>query len=1130
MYFKKFSVFLFLCFSLQVFATDMYSQLVRLTLHLEQVKVKDVLVQIENQSEFYFIYNGKLVDVDRVVNIDVKNQPINDILTQLFDKTDVAIKMVDRQIVLLPSSMEKSFQVATVAQSVTITGTVTDTNGDPLPGAAVSVKGTSQGTATDANGFYSLQVPGGNATLVFSYIGFTVQEVVVGERRTINVTLSEDTRQIEEVVVIGYGTASAKKLTTSVSKIDGNKLTDLPITNVANAFTGNISGVLVEEGSGAPGALPVIRIRGYGSINAGSEPLYVIDGMIVTSAEFAVLNPKSVESVNVLKDAAAGAIYGSRASNGVVIVTTKGGKGNARISYNTTMGLQHIERKIPVLNTAEFIEYTKKAYANAGQTAPVLNPDIADTNWQDEIFRTGFFQNHQLSASGSSEKVDYRVTANYVGNEGIILTTWQNNFSSTGNFGIKLNNKVKFGLTYNTAYIKERFNHKLGGVAHSAEGILETAVIQPPIIPVYMPNGDYGLADTGTNDWGFGYLNRDYGNPVAALKEVGDYKYWFSGMGRAFVNYEPISGLNINLSFNGIVNSGVEDRYESPYLPKKGHAHDANFSNPVYRDMQASQANSLYVARTVDGFVDYKFTLNQKHNVGMIAGFSNEYSLRRIATLTAAVNDRGANAANPLPRFDNNIRPNIWGANDIAGRGTFEEVTFQSLFARLNYDFDNKYLFMASLRRDGSSKFAPGNRYGVFPAASAAWRVSQESFMKNQRLFDDLKFRLSYGVSGNDQIGTYKWQGRTGYGMPQYIYAPNTQAAITEYPSSIENRKLKWETNEQYNVGVDFAILKNRIEMVADWYVRNTTDLILDRPLPAENGLTTSMLDNIGNMTNKGIELMLTTTNVQQKDFVWTTNWIFNKVWNKATKIHTANGIIYMDGGGRFDAIWIKEGEEMFQIYAYKVLGVFKTQEDLTKYPRPSNSQIGDPIIEDVDGNGIINFEDLQCVGKGLPKFTFGWTNTITYKNFDLNVVVDGSQGASKFSLAIRNQCTLQPNDINLSKYVYDRAGELYGIPTSNPTGYRQQQMSYYVFDASYVRIKNATIGYSIPSAICNRMNIAALRLSFGMQNLHTFTKYPWYSPQANFYNGEPGKSQFGVDTGSYPLATSYNLGINLTF
>jgi TonB-linked SusC/RagA family outer membrane protein len=1122
----KLTAFLLFCGMMNLLAGTSYSQITKISLNMKDASIEDVLNKIEDESEFYFLYNQKLIDVTRKVDVFVENEPIKDILAEICGN-DVRFLVYDRQIILTPKN--ESVETSSLQQQ-RVSGKVTDKSGTPIPGVSVIITGTSQGTITDTKGDYSVDIPKSAKSLTFTFVGMQPQEITIGTLAQINVTMSESSIGLGEVVVVGYGTSTTKKLTTSISKIDSKQLTDLPITNVANSFTGNVSGVLVEQGSGAPGATPVIRVRGYGSINAGSEPLYVIDGMIVTSTEFSLLNPKSVESINVLKDAAAGAIYGSRAGNGVVIITTKAGEGKAKFSYNALVGFQNIEKKIPVLSGPEFIQYTKEAYAASNNPVPVFASDVANTNWQDEIFRTGMIQNHQFTANGSSEKVKYNISFNYLGEEGIILTTYKNNFSSNGNFDLKLSDKLNLGLTFNASYAKSRVNEKLGGAAHGRGGILEDAIVQYPVIPVYMPNGDYG--QQVSKDWGTPVVYNGYGNPVAGLLEIFDYRYGFSGIGRTSLNYEPIKGLNLNVSFNGIFGTSYRDYHESPFMAANGHSNDANFSHPRYDDIIAGQTNDMNVSRTVEGFADYKRTFSGNHNFDIIAGFSNEYRGYRGTSANASVNDRGANADDPLPRFDNYLRPNIWGANDVTGSGGYWEETFVSLFTRVNYDYKDKYIIMASVRRDGSSKFSPDNRYGIFPAVSAAWRISEESFMKSQSLFDDLKLRLSYGVSGNDQIGSYSWQGKASYGGFQYIYGPvpgSVGPITTAYPSLIENPNLKWETNEQYNLGIDFSILKNRIQLASDFYVRNTKDLLLQRPLPSENGVSSTIMDNIGDLTNKGIELDLTTENMKRSNFTWTTSWIFNKVWNKATSIHSKDGIIRL-GSGAYDMVWIIEGQEMFQIYGYKSIGVFKTEEQLSQYPRPRGSKIGDPIYEEVKKDGILNSDDLQKLGHALPNFTFGWSNTFTYKNLDLSFVLDGSQGASKYVPSYRNQSWVSPIEGNLSKYVYDRAGTVFGASNLDYTGNRLEMCSYHVFDASYVRIKNLTIGYNLPQSICNSLSISRLRLTLSAENLYTFTSYPWYSPQANFYNGAAGAAQFGVDYGSYPLATSYTFGINLTF
>lgn len=1010
-----------------------------------------------------------------------------------------------------------------------IGGRVTDEKGTPLSGVTVKVKNTDVIAITDADGNYVFRnITGENITLVFSYLGFQTQEIASGGKLLVNAVLKEDNQFLEDVVVIGYGTESTKKLTTSVSTIKAEQISDKPITNISDAFTGNVSGVFVEQNSGRPGDVPVIRIRGYGSINAGSEPLYIVDGMAVTTEEFRLLNPKSVESISILKDAAAGAIYGSRAGNGVIIVTTKSGKGKPKFSYNSTIGLNKVEKKIPVLSGPEYVEYSEGAYQASGREAPVFSDKIANTNWQDEIFRTGFFQNHQLSANGSSESVKYNLSFNYLGNEGTIITLFEDQYSSNGMFDIKVNNKLNIGLTYSAAIVKTRTNSKLDGAAHGDGGILEDAIVQYPVIPVYMENGDYGQVNS--ENWGTPVTYGGYGNPVAALLEVDDRYHQFSGIGKGYLNYEPVPGLKLNASFMGSVRSIMREYHESPYLAANGHNREANFSNPRYDDIVAGQYNQQISQYTTEGFAEYRKDLDA-HHLGVVAGVSLQYRGNKGTVADAQVNDRGANAEDPLPAFDNYFRPNLWGANDVGGGGVFSEETFTSLFGRINYDYEDKYIFMASLRRDGSSKFAPGSRYGLFPAVSAAWRISEEPFMQEQSLFSDLKVRLSYGVSGNDQISNYAWQGVVSYGG-QYMFGPTAGSdgvVTTEYPASIENPNLKWETNEQYNAGIDLSMFSDRVQLVADYYVRNTRDMLLSRPLPTENGISGSIMDNIGDMTNRGIELALTTNNIRKSDFNWTTTWIFNKIWNKATSIHTTDGILRL-GSGEYDVVWIIEGQEMFQLYGYKMLGVFETEAQLEEYPRPRDSKLGDPITEDVNKDGEINSDDFQYLGNALPDFTFGLNNSLTYKNFDLNIIVDGSQGASKYLPLLRNQSWLSPTEGNLSKFIYDRSGTIYGAANLDYSGNRLWQDSYHIFDASYIRIKSLTLGYRLPVSVCEKLSINSLRLSLSIQNLWTFTDYPWYNPQANYFSGSPGSAQFGVDYGGAPLSRTYALGINLTF
>ena len=1141
-------VFFLTLFVAQTFATVTYSQQTLLTIKMQGAKVIDVLSKIEDESEFFFLFNQKLLDVERQVNVDVKNENIGKILSGIFEKTNVTFFVKDRLIILTTgaSSTESDFE-----QQSPLKGRVTDVRGEPLPGVSVVVKGTTRGVITNADGEYSLGNTPTNATLQFSFVGMKSQEIQIGKRSTINVVMEEETIGIEEVVAVGYGTTSHKKLTTSVTSLKSKQIDELPITNIADAFSGQISGVLAENGVGTPGASPVIRIRGYGSINAGSEPLYVIDGMMANSTQFAALNPKSIESVDILKDAAAGAIYGSRAGNGVILVTTKKGKaGDAKFSFNATYGLQQVDKTVDVLDRDQFLEYSKESYVNDGKTLPSLlaqDPsNYANTNWQNEIFRTSPFQNYQIAATGSSGKIQYYISANILDNEGIVLTTSSKNYSSTGNIDIELNPKLKIGLTYNASHTRQRVNDSMSGFGHGgggygiSGGIIQQALWFIPILPVYEKNGDYGQNVQGDLA---SVTRKGYANPVCNLVETHDMISKENVMGRLYLNYELLKGLSLNTSFSGTLYSYFREWNVSPYLAGTSSIY-ANFSNPMYDKISAGQSNGMTTSWTGEAYLNYKHTVAEHHHFDFILGCSRQYNGTRATSASSSENDRGSsNALDPIDAYENYYLPNIYGAALVLGGGSYSENAFESAFSRLNYDYKDKYIFMGSIRRDGSSKFAPAERWGIFPAISGAWRVAQEPFMGKFNWINEFKIRTSYGVSGNDQFGNYAWQGNVKYSS-LYTYGPTSSGSAGTgkalVPSTIENSHLKWETNEQIDVGADISLFDNRINLTADYFIRKTKDMLLYRSLPLENGIASSLFDNIGNMTNRGIELALNTVNIKSNNFTWTTNFTFTKVNNKVDDVFTSTGDIRYDGGttanGFNSAIRIIEGHPVFEIYSYKVLGTFETQEQLSSYPRAGNAKIGDPIIEDYKEDNVINTDDLQPMGHALADFTYGCASTLKYKNFDLTILIDGSYGASKVVSALRQAALMRPSE-NTSqtffdnRYQKDKTGNYMAFPSiSAGTGPRTWNMSYFIYDASFTRIKNLVLGYNLPGGICSKIGVNDLRVSVGVQNLFTFTDYPLYNPQTNSYNGEAGTAQFGVDVGEYPLSRIYSIGLNLNF
>ena len=1138
----KFSFIILLINTLTISATA-YSQVTKFNLIMNDVSFEDIFKEVERNSNFTFLYRIGLIDNRKTMSLDVENATVENILDRILEGTDVAYNVLENNLVILTKASENVMN--RITQSITITGTITDTEGEPLPGVSIAIKGTSQGTVTDANGAYSLPVPGENAILMFSYVGFVTQEILVGSKRIIHVTLRDNARELEEVVVIGYGVSSKKRLTTSVGSIKSENLNALPITNIGHAFAGQLAGVLADQSNGQPGAMPVMRIRGYGSINAGSEPLYVIDGVMATSSQFAMLNPKSVESIDVLKDAAAGAIYGSRAGNGVIMVTTKKGKtGDAAFSVNATFGLQQLEKKIDVLNTTEWLDFVKEAYANDGKALPDFYnrpaSAFANTDWQDEVYRTSTYQNYQMTASGGNEKLKYYMDANYLHDEGIMLTIYNKIYSSNGSFDLTLKPRLKLGLTYLVSHGEDRTHDGIQGFAHNAlgygiaGGIVQNATWMPPIIPVYDEIGDYGqLCQKEFQP----FFPAGFANPVANLLETKHMNYRNKALTRGYITYEPIDGLNLNASLSYSTEGVRREYHVSPYIAGTN-SPNANFSNPVYERMAAGQSNSMWNNYIADLYANYKKVFAEKHNIDITLGYSAQYQETKTTTASASLNDRGtANALNPIPIFSNYYRPNIYGAAMVLGGGDFQENSFESIFARVNYSFKDRYIFMGSIRRDGSSKFAPNNRFGYFPAASAAWRLSEEDFIKKTGWINDLKLRASYGISGNDQFGNYVWNGNVSYGN-LYTYGPIAGGAagsgIVLLPSSIENRNLKWETNEQINFAVDLSVFNNRIGLTAEYFIRNTKNMLLNRSLPSENGITSSILDNIGNMTNKGVELSLNTMIVKTNDWSWSLNANFTKIKNKVGDVFTSTGDIRYQQDG-FGSFRIVEGQPLFQIYSWKVIGNFETQEQLDTYAKPGNAILGDVMIEDFNKDGIINDDDLQPLGCALPDFTYGINSTLRYKNFDLSIFMDGSHGASLFMMCTRNPALIRCAENTLRIFYEDRyrkgeTGHNFAYASTGVTGYRHQNQSYFIRDASYLKIRNITLGYSLPSELCSKVKINDLRFTLSIQNVYTFTSYPLYNPQANSAGGSAGTAQFGVDNGNYPLSRIFSAGLSFTF
>jgi TonB-dependent starch-binding outer membrane protein SusC len=1133
----------------------------KISFDVKDEKLKSVLTTIEKLAAVKFSYSPQVIKSDRKVTYVAQDMPLGDVLRRLLPPLAISHQVVGKQILLqkienrsinnsdflsgISPALEKS---RLTPPAFTVTGSVKDNKGEALIGASVALMGTSKGTLTDADGNYALALSDEEAkgSLVFSYVGYEQATLSIDGRTVIDVILQGD-NALKEVVVVGYGTQERGKLSTSVSSLKGEQLKNLPISNVAQGLAGQVAGVFVQQGSGQPGAGSVIRIRGFGSINAGSEPLYVIDGFVCPdNSLFNSLNPNIVENIEILKDAAAGAIYGSRAANGVIIITTKHGKnGKTQFAFNTNTGTSNLIRKIEMMNRDQYIDIAKDALTNSGIAIPTIltgnTNQLPNTDWQDAIFDPAPFSNYQLSATGGTEKIRFFLSGNYLNQDGIVIRTGYKNYQLNANMDAQLNKRLKTGISFAPSFTRTQTLPTAGSVTGGGGyggvgGMIQSALAMVPIIPVRTPDGDYGqVMKMGYQNFA---INRIY-NPVATAEGVDDITRQIRMVGRTYLDYQILEGLSANISFGGSVSSAYNSVFVAPFVAGEGSLlNTANISTPTYARSNASQSNTMVTNWLFEGLLTYQKTFGQSHHLKLDAGYSSQRNNFYQTFGFSAINDRGsANASNPQPAFSSDLVTNINGAALILGGGSLNAASFLSTFGRLNYDFKGKYLLQASLRRDGSSKFAPNNRYGMFPSIAAAWRLSEEAFMQKQDLIDNLKVRVSYGISGNDQIGNYSWLGRQSVNA-NYTFSNGSQQGIAKV--SFENRDFRWEKNTQTNFGIDLGIFDSRINLTADYYVRLTEDMILSRPLPTENGVAGSVQANVGSMENRGIELSLNTRNTVGA-FKWSSGVFFSQNTNKILSLVGGRPLLFgvagYEGTGAFaTAFRFEQGQSIGNVYGYNVIGIFNNQAEFDAYPKFGNSTIGNAKFEDVDGNKVIDANDIKFLGNVLPKFTYGITNNFRYKGFELNVIIDGTQGAKLFNPILR-QVVLGRAFENSLASLSDRyrspssigAGE-WGIAKQNLTGGVNQPTSQYLFDASYLRFRNISLAYNLPLNTLEKLKIQTMNVFVSAQNYITLTKYFGYSPEANNYQGGAGGAQIGVDMGAYPLAKILTLGLNVGF
>jgi TonB-dependent starch-binding outer membrane protein SusC len=1122
----KLTTFFLILATLQSFA-DGYGQSSIIKLNNESQTLLSVIEAIENQSDYKIFYKTDQVDVTQIVNIDLNEATVASVLNKALDGTHLSYVVMDKLIVFA--------RAENMLQSGKVTGTITDaTTNEPLIGVNISVEGTTKGVISDINGQYTIDVQDEKASLVFSYIGYGTVKVPVSGKSTINITLVQNITNLQEVVVVGYGQQKKSDLTGSISSVKGNELTQLPAIRADQALQGRAAGVVVTNNDGAPGGMSTtIRIRGGNSITGGNNALVVIDGF--QGGNLSSLNPNEIASVEVLKDASATAIYGSRGANGVILVTTKSGKKGAPvIDYSYSSGVQSIGHKINLMSAGDYarIQNAYKATQNLNTPTPLLpftqaQIDALDqtggTDWQNELFRKANLQMHQLSIKGGTDMVKYFISGGYLDQQGIIINTNFKRYTLRSNIDVDLNKRLKAGFYVNV--IKDKGNLPPSGEGTRFVDILAQSVNSvlrfDPITPVYDELGNYSKAPTA-------YGDKDIWNPVAtAMGSFNETNDITSNL-NSFLEFKIMEGLTFRVTGAiGIENSDAKAYYN--HLTKNGSTNDGFGSLTDDKSIYYQNSNIL----------TYDRTLNSKHHITLTGVAEQQAVLSYGSYLEAQGFSSDFTGVN-----------DIGGASQINTKSSYDNRrAINSLLGRINYGYDNRYLLTISYRADGASVFGANNKWGYFPSASLAWRASEESFIKDLNVFSDLKFRGSWGKTGNQAINPYGSLDAIGSGF-NYPYYGTGSTDIGYAITRAANPNLKWESTAQTDLGVDISLFKGRLTATADVYKKITDNLLLNRPVPFYTGFTL-LLDNVGSIENKGLEITVGGDPID-RDFKWNTSVNISANRGKVLKLVDALplGLKTSTGGGygiyyqlTSSLMYLQEGQPMGQMRGYINEGTWKENE---REQAALYGQLpGDTRYKDINGDTLIDqTNDVTVIGNSSPKFVFGWTNSMSYKNFTLTFLIQGSQGNDIFnatriklespttgsSPALNDRWTIDNQNTVIPAFTDERTREDAQLGESKVLlGRASNRSSRWVEDGSYIRLRTITLGYDLPKSLISKVGLASLRAYVTAANILTLTRYTGYDPEVSSFNiGTDGGR--GIDMSNYPTVKTITLGINLTF
>lgn len=1024
--------------------------------------------------------------------------------------TRYAVAGIFMQLILLNltlANVEDSFNApgekgVKMYQSRTITGRVTSQDdGNGIPGVNILIRGTATGTVTDMDGNYKIDVSQQGAVLIFSYVGYRTQSITVGNSSVIDVIMEPDVTSLQEVVVVGYGTVQKGDLTGSVSSVKSEELNAYPAIETVEALQGRAAGVLIQANNGAPGSDYKVRVRGGTSINASSDPIYVVDGFVGA----ALPPPEDVESIEVLKDASATAIYGSRGANGVILVTTKKGKpGKVNISLNSSYSFQHEINRLDLLNTDQFRDYIAEA-------RPSIEPGTGNTDWQDEILQTGGIQNYQLSLSGGSDVVNYYLSGTYFDQNGIVINSGYNRFSLTSNMEVMASEKFRTGINLFAQRNTTNGVRTQEGSGGLTPGVIASAFKFEPDQPVYNPDGTFTIAR----------LHDPIDNPYAIASQLQDESVYDRFQGNLYAEYDILKDLKFRTTLGVTTNNGRRGRYSPSTLQEGKNTGGGDASVDGYKNTLLLNENYLTYSKT---FADI-------HDLSVMAGYSYQSSSRESwgGASQAFINDSFS----------------FWGLGSAAvyqsPNSGLTDWQIASYYGRLNYSLLDRYLLTFTARYDGASNFSKNHKWAFFPSGALAWNMKDEQFMQDMDWLSQLKWRVSYGLTGNQAIEPYETLAR----FSSVFSVIGGQVVNAARPTDVANENLTWETTAQFDFGADIGLFEDRINLTVDYYRMVTSDLLFAVPLPSYSGYT-SQIKNLGEVENKGWEGLITSRNLTG-DFQWSTTLNFSANRNTVLSLPEGNDIEYGSGPGHMVGLGntqiLREGYSVGTFYGWIYDGVYQEGDDFIS-GGGFEQEAGGEKFRDIDGrdsednltgqpDGFLNNDDRTIIGNPHPDLIWGINNDFRWKNFDLNIFFQGSQGNDILSYTLMELNLLEGIN-NATTVALDRWTPTHtdtNVPKAN-TGRTRRVSTRWIYDGSYIRLKNLALGYTLPQALLEKLNISKLRIYVSAQNILTITDYPGYDPEVNYQTSgnADGNQNLGLDYGSYPNAKSYTVGLNIGF